>query len=95
MSTRLVQLSDCHLFTDTEQEIRGVQSHDALVQALEHVTEHQSNCDYLVISGLNLANSPPFFKILPRCPSISPASWGDRTGLCYDPADREPLAPAM
>ena len=51
MSTRLVQLSDCHLFTDTEQEIRGVQSHDALVQALEHVTEHQSNCDYLVISG--------------------------------------------
>jgi hypothetical protein len=30
---------------------------------------------------LNLSNSPPFFKNLPRCPSISPASWGSRTGL--------------
>ena len=32
-----------------------------------------------------LAQSPPFFKILPRCPSNSPAPWGDRTDLCYDP----------
>jgi hypothetical protein len=28
---------------------------------------------------------PLYFKILPRCPSISPASWGGRTGLCCDP----------
>jgi len=34
---------------------------------------------------LTQAQGPPFYKILLRCPSISPASRGDRTGLCYDP----------
>ena len=44
-----------------------------------------TDSDFNPYQPLNVANSPPFFKILPRCPSISPASWGDRTGLCYDP----------
>jgi len=34
---------------------------------------------------LNLANSPPFSKVLPRCSSNSIASWGGRTDLWYDP----------
>ena len=44
-----------------------------------------TDSDFNPCQPLNLANSPPFLKILPRCPSISPASWGDRTGLCYAP----------
>ena len=51
MATRLVQISDCHLFSDSQEEFRGVQPHGALERALQHVTEHESGCDYLVISG--------------------------------------------
>ena len=51
MSTRIVQISDCHLFTDPAEELRGVQPHQAVLAALQHVTEHEGNADYLVISG--------------------------------------------
>ena len=51
MSTRVVQISDCHLFTDPAEELRGVRPHDQVRRALEHVTAHESECDLLVISG--------------------------------------------
>ena len=51
MSACVVQISDCHLFTDPSAELRGVQPHRAVWQALQHVTEHETACDYLVISG--------------------------------------------
>ena len=51
MSARVVQISDCHLFTDPSAELRGVQPHRAVLQALQHVTEHETAFDYLVISG--------------------------------------------
>ena len=51
MSARVVQISDCHLFTEPEAELRGVRPHDQVRRALEHVTAHESECDLLVISG--------------------------------------------
>ena len=51
MSARVAQISDCHLFTDPSAELRGVQPHRAVLQALQHVTEHETAFDYLVISG--------------------------------------------
>ena len=44
-----------------------------------------TDSDFNPYHPLNLANSPAFFKILPRCPTISPVTWGGRTGLCCDP----------
>ena len=51
MSIRVVQISDCHLFTEPDAELRGVRPHDQVRRALEHVTTHESECDLLVISG--------------------------------------------
>ena len=45
-----------------------------------------TDSDFNPYFPLNLANSPTFFKILPRCPSNSSASWGGQTGLRYDPS---------
>ncbi len=51
MSTRVVQISDCHLFTDPDAELRGVRPHHQVQRALQHVREHEPGCDVLVISG--------------------------------------------
>ena len=51
MPARVVQISDCHLFTDPEEELRGVQPYQGVLAALQHVTEHEGDADYLVISG--------------------------------------------
>ena len=76
MSTRVVQISDCHLFADVEQELRGVQPQVRVTQALEHVFAHEERCDYLVISG-DLAHDeikPTYLRLremlgdwVPRC----------------------------
>ena len=52
-----------------------------------------TDSDFNPLQPLNLAKSFPFYKILPRCPTISPASWGDRTGLCNDPCPYRKLGP--
>ena len=38
MSTRVVQISDCHLFSDPAEELRGVQPHQAVLAAGERVS---------------------------------------------------------
>lgn len=86
MSTRVVQISDCHLFSDPAEELRGVQPHQAVLAALQHVTEHEGGCDFLVISG-DLAHdeAKPTYQMLremlgswvPRCRLI-PGNHDDR-----------------
>ena len=58
---------------------------DPITVTLNIGFDNLTDSDFNPYQPLNLANGPPFSRILPRCPSISPASWGDRTGLCYDP----------
>ena len=41
-----------------------------------------TDSDFNPCQPLNLANSPPFLKILPRCPSTSPASRGVAENCC-------------
>ena len=48
----------------------------------------RTDSDFNPHHPLTLSPKPPFFKILPRCPSISPASRASRRGLCYDPGRR-------
>ena len=86
MSTRVVQISDCHLFSDPGEELRGVQPYQAVLAALQHVTEHEGEADYLVISG-DLAHdeAKPTYQMLrdmlgpwvPRCRLI-PGNHDDR-----------------
>lgn len=51
MPHHVVQLTDCHLFTDREQALRGVVTWPRLIAALEHVRRQVPNPDLLVFTG--------------------------------------------
>ena len=42
----------------------------------------RTDSDFNSYCPSNLSNSPPFFRILPRCPPISLVSWGGAENCC-------------
>ena len=51
MTTRVVHLTDTHLFRDPAQRLNDVPTQATLVDVLDHVRSHVGNVDHLVLTG--------------------------------------------
>lgn len=51
MPTRLIHLTDCHLFADPTAEIRGVRTRETLERTLAVVDRYLSSAERLIITG--------------------------------------------
>lgn len=51
MSVRILQITDCHLLSDPEGELRGIRTHARLTAVLETIRVDWGDCDRLVITG--------------------------------------------
>lgn len=51
MTHRIVQLTDCHLFTDPERSLRGVVTWPRLVSVLDDIRRRVPNVELLVFTG--------------------------------------------
>lgn len=51
MTTRIVQITDLHLFSDPDERLFGIPTRELLHDVLAHVTEHAGHVDHLVITG--------------------------------------------
>lgn len=48
---RIVQLSDCHLFKETEGKLLGLNTEDSLAQVMQLIAEEQPNADLVLATG--------------------------------------------
>ena len=51
MTTRIVQITDLHLFRDPEERLFGIPTRELLRDVLAHVAEHAGRVDHLVVTG--------------------------------------------
>ena len=49
--TRIVQLTDLHLFADPEERLFGIPTRETLREVVAHVEEHAGRVDHLVVTG--------------------------------------------
>jgi Icc protein len=49
--TRIVQLTDLHVFEDPEQRLFGIPTRELLLDVVAHVREHAGHVDHLVVTG--------------------------------------------
>lgn len=51
MAIRVVQLTDCHLFTDPKAELKGVRTRDCFEQALQTLRREVPHADAVIVTG--------------------------------------------
>jgi Icc protein len=51
MTTRIVQITDLHLFRDADERLFGIPTRELLQDVLDHVAAHAGRVDHLVITG--------------------------------------------
>jgi 3',5'-cyclic-AMP phosphodiesterase len=49
--TRIVQLTDLHLFSDPDERLFGIPTRELLVDVVDHIARHAGRVDHLVITG--------------------------------------------
>jgi Icc protein len=51
MPTRIVQLTDLHVFRDPQERLFGIPTRETLAEVLDHVSRHAGPVDHLVVTG--------------------------------------------
>lgn len=51
MTTRIVQITDLHLFRDADERLFGIPTRATLAEVLEHVEHNAGRVDHLVVTG--------------------------------------------
>lgn len=51
METRILQLTDLHLFADADERLKGVPTRQTFADVLQHVDEHEGRFDHVILTG--------------------------------------------
>jgi 3',5'-cyclic-AMP phosphodiesterase len=50
-TTRILQVTDLHLFADPDERLKGLPTRDLLVSVLEHLQESDEHVDHVIVTG--------------------------------------------
>ena len=59
LSTRILQLTDLHVFRDPEARLKGIPTFQLLCDVVEHIKHSGEKFDFVVITGDNTHDELP------------------------------------